>query len=246
MNRIQVGVGAVAGALLLTAGAGEARASLITVTAVVSDRGIDGFPRDGVFDGVFGNPSVTQVTTPPSGDPGSEERTAIEFLLTALFPADTIVDSVSLTLSPQGSALNLGLGPGEVAEVHGYSGDGTIQVADLMVANSVGSIGPTADGPVTIALATSWFQALVDAADSHAGLMFKGVDGPNAVLFNFAGTFSGIPIANRPTLSVEYHTPENPTPVPEPATLGLVAVGAVLAAQRGRMRRRRPASPPRS
>jgi hypothetical protein len=237
MTKIRWPVISIVGTLLFAGGANESHAALITLTAAVSDRGIDTGPRDGVFDGVFGNPSVTQITTPPLGNPGSEERTAIEFDLSSLFPADSIVDSVTLLLSPQGGSTNLGLGAGEVAEVHGYTGDGAIQVADMMVANLVATFGPTPDGQVAVSLSTSWFQALLDTAGPYAGLMFKGVDGATAVLFNFAGTFSGIPVASRPTLNVEYHSAEAP-PIPEPGTLGLVAIGAGLMTFRRRLTRR--------
>ncbi len=225
-----------ASALVFTMVAIDAHAALITLTGVVSDRGIDGFPRDGVFDGVFGNPSVTQITTPPLGDPGSEERTAVEFAIAGFTPGTTVIDSVMLLLSPQGGGTNLGLGPGESGEVHGYAGDGAIQTTDMDVSNLIGTIGPTADGQVAVALSAAWFQGLVDASDAYAGLMFKGADGPAAVLFNFAGTFGGIPLADRPTLVVDYHDAGTPPPIPEPGTLGLVAVGGALMAIRRRRR----------
>jgi hypothetical protein len=52
--------------------------------------------------------------------------------------------------------------------------------------------------PVTVALSAGWLQTLVDASDPFAGLMFKGTPGATQVVFSFAGTFSGIPVASVP------------------------------------------------
>jgi hypothetical protein len=205
-----------------------ALATTISLIAVISDRAVDSSPRNGVFDSVFNNASVTQVTTPPIGDLSSEERTAVEFALAAI-PIGSVIDAVTLQLSPQGLNLNLGLSAGEVGEIHGYTGDGAIQVADLMVFNLVGSIvGPTANGPILVPLLTAWLQAEVNAASPYAGLMFKGADGPIPVLFNFAGASNLIPEAQRPTLHVDYHAADDIT-VPEPGTCALLVVGLAAA-----------------
>ena len=211
--------------LLLTCGVRDAGAATIVITAAVSDRGIDAFPWDGVLASVFGNPSVVQITTPPSGTMlGSEERTAVEFPLGAI-PAGSIIDSVTLRLSPVGQGLNIGLGAGEASEVHGYAGDGAIQVADLMDSLLVGSIvGPTANGSVMVSLTPNWLQALVDASASFGGLMFKGVPGAILVDYNFDSAFGGVPVAERPTLIVEQHS----TAIPELPTAVLLLTGVGL------------------
>jgi hypothetical protein len=214
-------------------------AATISLTAVISDRGSDTFPRDGNFDSMFGDASVTQVTTPPAGDLGTEERTAVEFLLDPVLIGN-VIDSVTLLLSPQGNNLNIGLGANEVAEAHGYTGDGALGTADLSVSNIVAMFsGPAPNGQLAVVLSTSWLQALVDSSAPYAGLMFKGVDGPMAVTFNFAGTASGIPLGARPTLNIEYHAAETMQPVPEPATLTLIGTGfAALAGRRWQRKRR--------
>lgn len=223
--------------LVLALGAADgASAATITLTALVSDRGIDLFPRDGTFDSVFGDPSVVQILTPPLGDLGSEERTAIEFSLAALLPGITI-NSASLQLSPQGAAANLGLSAGEAGEVHGYAGNGAIAVGDLGVANLVGSVaGPTPDGPVAIPIAPVFLQSLLDASSPWAGFMFKGTDGLLAVTYSFSGTFSGIPEGQRPQLTIDYTAP---AVVPEPASMLLVSTGlaGLLLRRRHTMRR---------
>jgi hypothetical protein len=214
-------------------------ASTISITAAVSDRGSDLFPRDGSFDQLFADSSVMQVTTPPSGDPGSEERVAIEFALAGI-PIGSIIDAVTLRLTPQGNNANLGLSASESAEVHGYAGNGTIELADLMMINLVGMLaGAPPDGPVSTSLLATWLQGLVDGSSPFAGMMFKGVDGPAPVTMGFAGTFNGIPVASRPTLTVDYHASDEMGPVPEPATMILVASGMV-ATLGARRRRRQP------
>ena len=126
MNKTTVTTGAMALVLLLTYGVRDAGAATIEIAATVSDRGSDAFPWDGIGVNVFGSPSVVQITTPPIGTlVGSEERTAVEFPLAAIL--GSTIDSVSLRLSPVGQTMNIGLGAGEVSEVHGYSGDGAIQ-----------------------------------------------------------------------------------------------------------------------
>jgi hypothetical protein len=241
MARLRVDVVAIGMALCVAGGATEARADLITFVAVTSDRGSDP-NNDGVFTGVFGNDSVTQVFAPPVGAMQQAERTAIEFNLGA-FLSGMIIDSVTLQLSPQGSnpvTGNLGVEADETGRIHGYTGDGAIQVADLNVSNLVGSIpGPTPDGPVLIGLLASWLQGVVDSSpSSFAGLMFA-VDPllMGAADYNFAGTFSGIPVGQRPALNVEYHGEGPPPVVPEPGTLVLFGTGlAVAAARRWRSR----------
>jgi hypothetical protein len=216
--------------VLLLGAARSAGATTINITATVSDRGLDVFPWDGMGANVFGNPSVVQITTPPANMQfASEERTAVEFPLGAI-PVGSTIDSLILRLSPVGQNLTLGLGAGEVSEVHGYAGDGQIQVADLMDSTAVATIvGPTPNGAVMVFLLVNWLQNLVDADAAFAGLMFKGVPGPVPVVYNFDSAFSGIPIAERPTLIVDYH---EGSAIPEPGTLVLIGTGLALLRRR--------------
>jgi hypothetical protein len=217
-------------AVLLTYGVREAAAATITITAAVSDRGIDVFPWDGMGASVFANPSVVAIATPPIGTlMSSEERTAVEFPLGAI-PAGSMIDSVTLRLSPVGAGLNIGLGAGEASEVHGYSGDGAIQVADLNDSMLVGSIvGPTANGDVLVVLSPTWLQGLVDSSAAFGGLMFKGVPAAILVAYSFDSAFVGVPVDERPTLIVEQHAG---AVVPELPTVILLATGFALAAFR--------------
>lgn len=222
-----------AASLLLTVGACDAAAATITITATVSDRGIDVFPWDGMSASVFGNPSVIQITTPPIGTlMASEERSGVEFPLVMTIPTGSVIDSVTLRLSPLSQ--NIGLGAGEAGAVHGYAGDGVIDPEDLNDSTLVASlVGPTPDGPLTVTLPASWFQSVVDAGSPFAGLMFKGVPGSTAVTYNFEAAFSGVPVDDRPTLTVEYHADETPA-IPEPGTMTLLGSALALAAIRRR------------
>src|SRR5262245_6737093 len=186
MKKTAITTGAAALVLLLTYGVRDAGAAAILITATVSDRGSDVFPWDGLGATVFGNPSVVQIMTPPLGTlAATEERTGVEFPLAAI-PIGSIMDALTLQLSPTGAGTNIGLGAGEASEIHGYAGDGAIQAADLMDSLAVGSIvGPTANGPVMVSLSAIWLQTLVDTSSPFAGLMFKGIPGAILVTYNF-------------------------------------------------------------
>jgi hypothetical protein len=227
--------GIVATVLLLAGGVRDACATTITITASVSDRGIDVFPWDGVDAGVFNNPSVVQITTPPIDAMfASEERTGVEFPL-ATIPIAGVINAVTLRLDPQGSGNNIGLAAGGIGEINGYAGDGAIQVADLMDSLLVGSIvGPTPNGALLIPLSSNWLQTLVDGGSPYAGLMFKGVPGPAGITYNFDAAFALVPVGERPTLIVDV---EDSAVVPEPGTLVLSGTALTLAALRRRRRR---------
>ena len=100
MHNLRLGSWTVLAVLLLAFVARDAGATSITITATVSDRGIDAFPWDGMGASLFNSPSVVQITTPPLGSMfSSEERTAVEFPLGTI-PTGSTIDSVLLRLSP--------------------------------------------------------------------------------------------------------------------------------------------------
>jgi hypothetical protein len=184
---------------------------VLVLTATVSDRGANTTPfLDDVFESVFNDPSVVQITKPPEGTLGSEERTAIEFPLGRrihLPPAKKHL-AVRLVLTPQGGTGNI-LDAGEVGEVYGYVGDGAITVDDLTAAGKVRLatiVGPTPDGPISVPISLKAFVKTFGTkiSPSHIGMMFRGQPGPGAVTFSFAGTFGGIPEDWRPKLRITY------------------------------------------
>jgi hypothetical protein len=205
----------------------------ISITATASDRGSDVFPRDGVFDSVFSFTSAVNMQTPPLGNLGTEERGAVEFPLGSI-PSGSVVLGATLLLTP--TSTNIGLGAGEAGEVHGYSGDGAIQVGDLEQINLVGTIGPTDDGQISVPIDVTFVQSLIDGAAPFAGFMFKGADGPSPVVFGFLGTFSGIPVGERPTLVVDV---QEPPVIPEPTTMLLLGSGLIAVRLRAILRGRK-------
>lgn len=184
---------------------------VLVLTATVSDRGINTTPyNDDVFDSVFHNPGVVQITKPPEGALGSEERAAIEFALGPGIhlppPANQL--AIRLVLTPQGGAGSL-LDAGEVGEVYGYEGDGTITVDDLAVTGKVRLatiVGPTLAGPISVPISLKAFAEVFGTKipPSHIGMMFRGQPGPGYVSFSFAGTYSGVPEEWRPKLRITY------------------------------------------
>ena len=187
------------------------------LTAWTCDRGIDSFPYDGVFDSVFGA-DVCSLFTPPAGVPGSEERPAVEFrtysrLQQIPIPLQTQFSSAQLVLTPaSGPAGNLGLASDEAVEFWAYIGDGVITVDDLSQTGKIkaGTLaGPTDDGVVTVPLSpkalTKLYATLNAKADpKFLGLMVKGVPGASSVAMAFASTYSGVPLANRPKLKLQF------------------------------------------
>lgn len=145
------------------------------ITATASDRGIDYGP-DGTFENVFNNPSVLQITKPPANTLGSEERTAVEFPIAAL--AGIAITTSTLLLTPQsGPEGNLGLTVGEVGEIWGYAGNGTIEVADMTEAGK--SLLATIVGPAERHRGDFAVPEVRGRpAGQEAGL--AGVDGPRA------------------------------------------------------------------
>ena len=221
--------------LLVCAGvfAVPAAAIPISITATASDRGSDPFPRNGVFDSIFGNADVVQILTPPLGDLSGEERGAVEVPLASI-PGGSVVLGATLLVSP--TFTDIGLGAGEVGEIHGYSGDGAIQVGDLQQINLVGTIaGPTPNGQISIPIDVTFVQSLIDGAVPFAGFMFKGVDGLTPVVFGFEGVSCTAP-EKCPTLVVDVQgTPA----IPEPTTVLLFGSGLVAIRLRSIVRGRK-------
>jgi hypothetical protein len=213
-------------ALSVFPGARPAEAALINLTAVVAERGSAVFPYTD-FNLLF-NPGTAAIFLPIP--PGNEERAAIEFDLSAI-PADALITSVSLRLVVTSA--------GETAaQVHGYTGNGSITNADvdadLMATNLLATFGAPSTGPLLVPLPPGFIQNLLDLNEQFAGLGLRDTTIGNGLSF-FSVTML-IPPENRPQLAVEYAV------VPEPATLLLVASGCAAAAGRRFRRLRRPAS----
>ncbi len=199
-------------------------AALISITPSDDRRGIDGF-LDGMFDALQFDPGQNTVTLSMF----FEERAALEFPLAAL-PADAQIVASALTLHlPALPAV------ANSADVHGYAGDGVVQVADLDTANLLTGFAVNALS-VSVPIPTAFLQGLLDADEPFAGFVLRNVTVPTGVFSIWTIDAIGQE-AFFPRLDIEYESAQ----VPEPGTLLLAAAG--LAVWRGRARRRRRTSP---
>jgi hypothetical protein len=101
--------------------------------------------------------------------PRAEFRSALEFDL-SLLPADSVVNSATLTLSIYRN------GPFPSAEVHGYVGDGVVELEDMVVSNLLTTFDvPDGSGFIDISMDVSDFvQLLVQGGAEFAGFSIRG------------------------------------------------------------------------
>jgi hypothetical protein len=197
----------------------RADAAVILITPTDDARGIDA-----LLDGNFVccvDPGLVAVTLNMS----FEERVALEFALAAL-PSDALITSATLTLHFPVAPLPVP----NLADVHGYAGDGTITAADMTVSNLLTGFVVNAAGQIDISLDPGFIQALLTADEDFAGFMLRNVTIPSGVITMYTSD-SGFPQFN-PTLALEYEV------VPEPSTLLLLGTALTLIARHARRYRR--------
>jgi hypothetical protein len=178
------------GAVLLST---PAVADVISVSFVSVATGVDDGPQDGAFD---------SITAPGLGCVNNNGytsfRTAFEFSLSAL-PAGATINTATLTVS-------LSNFEGQRAvEVHGYAGDGTVQLADFAVDGLVGSASVDPSGTQLVNFdVTSFVADLVVRGETFAGFDVREepANGSNFIVMWLDGVASGF----LPLLSIAYST----------------------------------------
>jgi PEP-CTERM motif len=222
-------------ALLAFGVPGSVSGASITLAAVDADRGSGLFP--GPITNLFDNDNAIAILAPPSDvDPmllPSHERGGVEFAFAGI-PAGASITSATLflTLVPSG------ISAGDTAEVHGFTGNGVIDLADLNVVNPVGSFSGPLPGDMTfgVAIDPGFVQSLLDTNSGFAGFMVQGLGTPgNDVVFAFWGTSFTVPPEDRPPapeLQIEFQPA-----VPEPGTLLLLGTSVGLLLSRRKLLR---------
>jgi hypothetical protein len=190
--------------------AGTARADVVVLTPVSDGAGTDQ-PKDGVFNSFFLSNSVYLV----GGQPDADYRSILEFALSSI-PAGSTITSAKLQLHAVAGA---GSGAPSISMFERlFAGNGVAEIADLTASG-------TQFGPQTVGLSDNPLIEFAPAFNtlfaSHA--QFAAItllSNSNSFIMEFGSKQYG-DVPSRPTLTVTY------TPVPEPAGLGLLAMGGV-------------------
>jgi hypothetical protein len=203
----------VGGALLiLSVGLASAEAAVIAVGATSDDWGdpdigLSGDPGD-IFLRVFGRTDSPSVPI---------RRGAMEFDISSI-AAGSVITSANLFFADRGTTTTAQM------QLHGYSGDGLVQVSDLNDATFLSFFNTDTQDPdrnFNIDV-TGFIQALISVDVDFAGFMLRATtEGSN--VFNGADIASReySDLAARPRLTVNFA----PAQVPEPLTLALMGVG---------------------
>jgi len=148
----------------------------------------------------------------------------IEFSLAAI--------STPVTVNSATLHINVSMFTTDTVTVHGYSGNGVVEVADAGAGtdNPVGSFSGLGLFNRDVVLDTDFIQSLLDGSATHAGFKIRGGSG------QVADTSINPPQDVIPRLIIDY------TVVPEPGTAALAGFGLAGMGMLARRRLRRPRS----
>jgi hypothetical protein len=165
----------------------------------------------------FVNDTSTLIDVFILNPPVNDGRGALEFDLgTVAIPTGYTLDSVTLNIYSREANLNIG--------VHGYSGDGVINILDFTFENEIATFDPAPDAWNTVGV-TDFVAGLLSGNDAYAGFQLREL--VNGEVTSFLSSESNL----APYLELHY------TPVPEPTTLALLSLGlAGLGFTRRRMK----------
>jgi hypothetical protein len=170
--------------------AAPAQADVTNLNFVSVATGLDRGPQDGIFD-VFTIPNLGSV----NNNGFASFRTAVEFSLADL-PTGSTINAAELTV-----VLSNFEGTRSI-EVHGYAGDGTVQLSDLALNGLVGTASVDAGGTQTFVLdATSFVTDLVANGETFAGFNVRE-EPANASNF----TVMSLELIGAPVLSIRFST----------------------------------------
>lgn len=175
------------GALFLAA---PAQADVINLNFVSVATGVDDGPQDGVYDS-FTIPNLGSVVN----NGWTSFRTAFEFSLSDL-PSGSTINSVNITIA-------LGSIQGTRAiEVHGYGGNGTVQLSDFALNGLVGTASISEGVPQTYIFdVTSFVTDLVANGGAFAGFSVREEPANTS---NFL--VMELPMTGVPVLSINFST----------------------------------------
>ena len=168
-----------------------AHADALTLNVVSVATGADNGPQDGVFD------TFTILNLGSVNNNGfTSFRTAFEFSLAGL-PAGSTINSASLTM-----VLTNFEGTRALA-VHGYAGDGMVQLSDFALNGLVGTVSVSPDGTQTLVVnVTSFVAELVANGGTFAGFNVRE-EPANSSNFQVM-RLEGLP--GLPRLSIDFST----------------------------------------
>lgn len=202
-----------------------ASAALMTFQPASVNTGIDGnfspaIARDGVFDTLVGGQPAAELLPNNLTD----ARFAVEYNISAI-PANATITLATLTFTEFVDGSPHGDGTGTIIQLHGYAGDGIVDLHD-MVANNL-LLSDISDGVKGTAVlpVTSFVTSLVNQGEPFAGFMCKSVTELLSAYYQ---------IQDSPNLTISY------TVVPEPGTalVGVLLLGVATARRRRDQRTR--------
>ena len=168
-----------------------AHADAINLNVVSVATGEDNGPQDGVFD------SLTGLNLGSVNNNGfTSFRTAFEYSLSGL-PTGSTINSATLTM-----VLTNFEGTRAIA-VHGYAGDGIVQLSDFALNGLVGTVSVGPNGTQTLTLNVTGFVAdLVANGGTFAGFNVREepANSPNFLVMRLEG------IPDLPRLSIDFST----------------------------------------
>lgn len=189
-------------------------AGMITINTVVEGR-----VRD-VFGVSFGPLIDSHIEAFTNGS--FVTRGILEFDISSL-PSISAITSVKLRIANY-------TGNGSAIDVYGFSGDGTLTLADAAISGTAIASFTTV-GLNEITLPTAFLDSLAGSGNQYARLVLDQTIIPMGALFIESGSALG----QDPVLSVEF----NETSVPEPTAIILFGCGAIAVFGRSYSTRRR-------